>query len=115
MRTALRILTRSHWSTGFALRDRVAPASPPTLCLLPVPGDKRHWRKADILVDTIQLMLAEDPKAFSGHQLIDETYLRSRGVQDFALYRCDPDHEPPPLSDLGKSLHAARASDWKKG
>ena len=25
-------------------------------------------------------------------------FLRSEGVTDFVQYRCDPDHEPPPLT-----------------
>jgi len=31
--------------------------------------------------------------------LIDEDYLRARGVTDFVQYRCDPNVEPPRLTD----------------
>jgi citronellol/citronellal dehydrogenase len=58
-------------------------------------GDRRLWRKPDILVDATLRIFAKEPGSFTGHALIDEDFLRSEGVTDFAPYRCDPDHEPP--------------------
>lgn len=58
-------------------------------------GDRRLWRKPDILVDACLRILAKEPATFSGHALIDEDFLRAEGVEDFSRYRCDPDHEPP--------------------
>ena len=34
------------------------------------------WRKADILVDSIIGICESDPNEFTGHQLIDELYLK---------------------------------------
>lgn len=58
-------------------------------------GDRRLWRKPDILVDASLRILAKPPASFSGHALIDEDFLRAEGIDDFTRYRCDPDHEPP--------------------
>lgn len=56
-------------------------------------------------------MLGEEPSELSGKQLIDEEYLRSKGVTDFSSYQCEPGFEPPPLSKLGAQLSAGRARD----
>ena len=63
-------------------------------------GDKTIWRKEDIMVDTVNGIVEEDPTKFSGHQLIDELYLRQKGVKDFSKYQCVPGSEPPPLTSL---------------
>jgi len=62
-------------------------------------GTSDMWRKASILSDAVLSIIAEDPKLHSstGRMLIDDTYLRTRGVTDFAVYRCNPDVEPPRL------------------
>jgi len=70
-------------------------------------GDERHWRKADILVDAIMGISREDPHTFTGNQLWDEEYLRSKGVQDFAKYRCHPDFEPPHINDVADLVMGA--------
>lgn len=64
-------------------------------------GDKSNWRKPSILTDCVMSLIAE-PDSFTGHQLIDDTYLRSKGLtdKDLAVYRCDPDVEPPRLLDM---------------
>ena len=45
-------------------------------------------------------MLCEDTKNFTGNQLIDEYYLKTKGVHNFRKYQCIPGKEPPPLLDL---------------
>lgn len=63
-------------------------------------GTEKHWRKPDIIADAILEIVREDPKIFTGNQLIDEEYLRTKGIQDFAKYRCVENHEPPSLKDI---------------
>ena len=58
-------------------------------------GGPAMWRKPDILVDSALRIFAKEPASFTGHALMDEDFLRSEGVDDFTVYRCDPDHEPP--------------------
>ena len=58
-------------------------------------GDRKTWRKPDILADAALRIFAREPASFSGHALIDEDFLREEGVTDFMQYRADPDHEPP--------------------
>jgi citronellol/citronellal dehydrogenase len=58
-------------------------------------GGPAMWRKADILVDAVLAIVAKEPRAFTGHALIDEDFLRAEGVKDFTPYRCDPATEPP--------------------
>lgn len=58
-------------------------------------GERKIWRKPEIIADaTLALMLTE-PGQVTGRALIDEDFLRERGVTDFSPYRCDPEHEPP--------------------
>ena len=63
-------------------------------------GTERYWRKPDIIADAILEIVKEDPKKFSGHQLIDENYLQGKGVRDFTKYRCVKNSEPPSLNDI---------------
>ena len=63
-------------------------------------GEKKHWRKADIISDSVLEILKEDKNRFTGYQLIDEIYLRTKGINDFRKYRCDKDHEPPKLDNI---------------
>jgi citronellol/citronellal dehydrogenase len=58
-------------------------------------GDEKMWRKADILSDAAIKIFEKPPRSFTGHELIDEDFLRAEGVTDFARYRCDPTVEPP--------------------
>jgi len=58
-------------------------------------GDRTLWRKPDILADAALRIFAKEPRAFTGHALLDEDFLRAEGVTDFLRYRCDPAHEPP--------------------
>ena len=63
-------------------------------------GNEKHWRKPDIIADAILGIINEDPNKFTGNQLIDEDYLRTKGVNDFTKYRCVENHEPPKLNDI---------------
>lgn len=63
-------------------------------------GTEKHWRKPDIIADAILEIIKEDPHEFTGRQLIDEEYLRSKGVDDFKKYRCMEKYEPPKLNDI---------------
>jgi citronellol/citronellal dehydrogenase len=58
-------------------------------------GDRSMWRKPEIVADALVALFAKEPRTFTGQALIDEDFLRSEGVTDFARYRCDPAIEPP--------------------
>jgi citronellol/citronellal dehydrogenase len=58
-------------------------------------GDRTLWRKPEILADATLRIFAKEPRTFTGQALIDEDFLRTEGITDFAAYRCDPAHEPP--------------------
>ena len=66
-------------------------------------GDKKMWRKPDIICDAIEYMLMED-QTFTGNMLIDEEYLRDKGVTDFEKYRCVPDSEPPKIDKVLRQI-----------
>jgi len=66
-------------------------------------GDKKMWRKPDIICDAIEYMLMED-QTFTGKMLIDEEYLRDKGVTDFEKYRCVPDSEPPKIEKVLRQI-----------
>jgi citronellol/citronellal dehydrogenase len=52
-------------------------------------------RKPEILADAAYLVLTS-PKTFTGNFLIDEDFMRTRGVADFAKYLVTPGVEPLP-------------------
>jgi len=58
-------------------------------------GSSSLWRRATIIADCVERMVQESPESLSGESLLDEDYLRSKGVTDFKQYRCNPDVEPP--------------------
>merc|ERR1740130_77065 len=47
-------------------------------------GDPDYWRKATIMSDSVLAIVSED-STFSGHQLIDDTYLITKGFADVDL------------------------------
>jgi citronellol/citronellal dehydrogenase len=49
----------------------------------------RHCRSPEILADAAYAIFAK-PKSFSGHFLIDDTFLAENGISDFDHYRVDP-------------------------
>lgn len=63
-------------------------------------GSEKMWRKSDIIVDSVLEILKEDPNIFTGNQLIDETYLRTKGYTNFDKYQCVEGFEPPKLTDI---------------
>merc|ERR1711998_71633 len=69
-------------------------------------GAERDWRKATILADCVMSIVSE-PDTFTGNMLIDDTYLRTKGLQDedFVQSRCDPAPAPP------RSLDQSRDGD----
>ena len=59
-------------------------------------GTRQMWRTPQIVVDAALGIFAQDSKVFTGHTLLDETFLSEHcGVEDFTIYRCEPDVEPP--------------------
>merc|ERR1719221_1130798 len=59
-------------------------------------GDKKDWRRADILSDCV-LGLVSASDNVTGLQLIDDEYLQDHHgftSEDLAVYRWDPNHEP---------------------
>ena len=70
-------------------------------------GEAKLWRKADVLTDAIVSIASEDPSTFTGHMLLDEPYLRSKGVTDFDKYQCVPGHEPPKLDEVAGMIMGA--------
>jgi citronellol/citronellal dehydrogenase len=68
----------------------------------------RRSRTPDILADAACRIFAKPAKTFTGHFLIDDTFLTAEGVTDFDRYRVDPseplapdffvpdDDKPPP-------------------
>ena len=72
-------------------------------------GTRDSWRKASILADATLAIISEGPDAGNGRMLIDDEYLRTRGLcdDDFIIYRCNPDVEPPRLLAIAESPEAA--------
>ena len=63
-------------------------------------GERKNWRRPDIISDAIIYMLKEDSYKFTGNQLIDEDYLKSKGIKNFSKYNCIPDSKPVDLYSL---------------
>jgi len=74
-------------------------------------GDRTLWRKATILSDATMAILNE-PDTFTGNMLIDDDYLRSKGLtdEDFVVYRYDPEVEPPRILSDDSGFHSERGS-----
>lgn len=66
-------------------------------------GEQSQWRKASIVSDSVLSIIQEPADRLNGQALIDEDYLRSKGVTNFDKYRCVKGVEPPkswpPASD----------------
>ena len=63
-------------------------------------GSKKMWRIPNIMVDCVKEIIGEDPKYFTGHQLVDEVYLRNKGYTNFIKYQCVAGYDPPKLKEL---------------
>jgi citronellol/citronellal dehydrogenase len=61
-------------------------------------GTPEMWRKPDILVDCVLRLVQKEPAEVTGRALLDEDFLRSEGVTDFAGYACVPGTQPPRIS-----------------
>jgi len=61
-------------------------------------GGPKLWRKAEIVADAALEVVTSPLMSVTGRALLDEDFLRERGVTDFNKYRCDPEHEPPRLT-----------------
>jgi len=73
-------------------------------------GEQSMWRKAEVLSDAV-LGIVSAPDSFTGNQLIDDEYLQAEHgltMEDLAVYRCDPNVEPPRALATGMS---GRGSD----
>jgi citronellol/citronellal dehydrogenase len=81
-------------------------------------------RKPDIVVDAAYAVFAKPSREFTGHFLIDDTFLAENGVTDFDRYRVDPaqelapdffvpDDRPPPQGVAIAALdEQARTAHW---
>mmetsp|Transcript_16833 Transcript_16833/g.39083 ORF Transcript_16833/g.39083 Transcript_16833/m.39083 type:complete len:320 (+) Transcript_16833:40-999(+) len=81
-------------------------------------GDRSMWRKAAILADCV-LGLVSGPDSYTGHQLIDDEYLQQEHgftAADLAIYRYDPEVEPPRA--LAMAVHSPNitgSTTFKRG
>lgn len=68
-------------------------------------GNEKVWRKPSILTDAIMGILEQPPSECTGHQFIDEHFLREwMGVDNFEQYQCVPGFEPPPIEMLERLM-----------
>eukprot|EP00401_Gymnodinium_catenatum_P078945 CAMPEP_0117475130 /NCGR_PEP_ID=MMETSP0784-20121206/9636_1 /TAXON_ID=39447 /ORGANISM="" /LENGTH=320 /DNA_ID=CAMNT_0005269367 /DNA_START=63 /DNA_END=1025 /DNA_ORIENTATION=+ len=81
-------------------------------------GGQSMWRKAAILSDAV-LGLVSAPDTYTGRQLIDDEYLMAEHgltAEDLAVYRCDPDVEPPrALASHGAGHMGADTATFTRG
>ena len=50
-------------------------------------SESREWRKASIISDCVLKIVEETPEMLNGNAVVDEDYLKSRGVVDFSQYQ----------------------------
>lgn len=72
-------------------------------------GNRKFWRKPDIISDSILEIVKEDPYLFSGNQLIDEIYLQSKGIKDFSKYNCVQGYTAPKLNNINHLWKAGKS------
>eukprot|EP00415_Alexandrium_ostenfeldii_P003957 UN3957 len=79
-------------------------------------GDRQQWRKATILADAAVALVCED-EDFTGAQLIDDEYLKSKGLtdEDLVVYRYDPNVEPQRLLAVAHSTDGISDSRVRRG
>jgi citronellol/citronellal dehydrogenase len=58
----------------------------------------KHGRKPEIVADAAYALFARPARGFTGHFLIDDSFLADNGVRDFEHYRVDPGR--PLISDF---------------
>jgi len=59
-------------------------------------GDPSIWREPTIVADTT-FQILQHPQETNGQSIIDEPFLRSKGIVDFDKYLCQPDGKPQDL------------------
>lgn len=70
-------------------------------------GSPEQWRKASILADaTLEIIKSDE----NGKCLIDELFLRERGVTDFSKYSCVEGVDPPKML-LVENVEMGKAGD----
>ena len=65
-------------------------------------GGPALWRKASIIADAVEMICKEDPKTFTGHALIDEDYMRTRGIEGNKKYNRTQEKEGGEVGRLRK-------------
>ena len=68
-----------------------------------IPGGKALFaraRRPEIVADAVAAILLSPPRELTGQCLLDEDFLRTRGVADFAPYACDPANADALIPDL---------------
>ena len=63
-------------------------------------GNEAHWYKSELVSDAALTILEKEPSAQTGQALLAMDVLRSAGTHDFTDYRCDPNSEPPVLTEF---------------
>merc|ERR1719401_1689036 len=79
-------------------------------------GERQQWRKATILADaTVALVCTEGD--YTGAQLIDDEYLKSKGLtdEDLVTYRWDPAVEPRRVLAVGHSNDGISQTSVRRG
>jgi citronellol/citronellal dehydrogenase len=79
-----------------ALWPRTVIATAAVKNLLGSDAMMRASRKPEILADAAYAVFAKPSREFSGHFLIDDTFLAATGVTDFDQYRVDPTQKLAP-------------------
>jgi citronellol/citronellal dehydrogenase len=82
--------TRSKGIAVNALWPRTTIATAAVKNLLGGDALMRRSRTPDILADAAHAIFLKPARSFSGHFLIDDTFLAGEGVSDFDRYRVDP-------------------------
>jgi hypothetical protein len=54
------------------------------------PDSKSQCRTPEIIADAAHAILISDPTTLTGQTLLDEDFLKIRGVSDFEKYACEP-------------------------
>lgn len=57
-------------------------------------GDRRDWRKPEILADATLALVSREPSERTGRAWLDEEVLRVDGITDFSKYAVDPSRKP---------------------
>jgi citronellol/citronellal dehydrogenase len=72
-----------------------------------IPGaEGRYGRTPQIMADAAHAILCEPARGFTGQFVVDEPFLRARGVTDFERYAVEPGQ--PLLPDFFLDLPEAR-------